>query len=233
MLINVVYEDSHILIAEKPPNVPSQPDPTNTIDMVALVRRYLQNKTGTKDPYVGLHHRLDRHVGGLLAFGKTKLGNKLISQQIQNRDIKKQYLVVVCGQPQEFHGTLENYLKKIGSRNQSQVVSPSAHGAKKATLHYALLETIENPKTGPLSLLKIQLETGRHHQIRVQLAYAGIPVLGDLKYNKKRIPGLSKTPLTLWAFALELKNHENETLHLECLPHDHPGFESFTWIHKK
>lgn len=227
MNIKIMYEDKDIIVAEKPPNIPSQKDPSGDPDMVSYVKDYLAKASHIPDPYVGLHHRLDRPVGGLMAFAKTKKGNKVLSHQIQERTIKKQYLVVVCGTPSQEHGTLENFLKKIGNRNQSKVVPANAYGAKRATLHFEVLETIESDISGPLTLLRIHLETGRHHQIRVQLAYANLPVLGDAKYNKKRIPGLRQVPLALWAYSLQLQTTDGSSLNLVSYPHDHPGFSSF------
>ncbi len=108
--MNILYEDKDIIIAEKPANIPTQADQSGDEDMVSLLKKHYDKQ----DTYIGLHHRLDRNVGGLLAFAKTKLGNKTLSDQIQNRSIEKNYLAVVCGRPSAKSGELRNYIKKTG-----------------------------------------------------------------------------------------------------------------------
>jgi len=221
--LKILYEDKDIVIAEKPVNIPTQADQSGDEDMVSLLKKHY----GDDDVYIGLHHRLDRNVGGLLAFAKTKLGNKTLSDQIQNRSIEKNYLAVVCGSPSLKSGELRNYIKKLGSRNVSKVVSKSTHGGKLAVLKYTVLETIETDAFGILSLLKITLETGRHHQIRIQLAHEGVPIVGDSKYNTLRIPNVKSLDLSLWAYQLRFRTVDQKMMTCYSTPTEHDGFNYF------
>jgi len=203
MNFKILYEDKHIIVCEKPPKVPSQPDKTGDKDMFSYVEDYLSsnNQQKTKS-YVGLHHRLDRPVGGLMIFSKSKEGNLQVSKQIQNREIEKKYLAIVCGIPSQKVLHLENYLKRLGKINMSKVVGSDAHGAKLAKLKLEVLESITTDDFGDLSLVLITLETGRHHQIRVQLSNAGIPIWGDTKYNKTTRRKQKWNQIALWAYSL-------------------------------
>lgn len=178
MDIPIIYEDKHLLIVDKPVNMPTQSDPTGDLDLFSALSHQLGKKQ-----YIGLHHRLDRNVGGCILFTKSKEINKSIAKQIQNHSIRKTYLCIVCGAPSDKSGSLTNFLKKLKSKNKSIVTCESDSSSKLAVLDYEVLETLNNDLYGTLSLLKIKLKTGRHHQIRVQLANADLPILGDRKYN--------------------------------------------------
>ena len=190
---NILYEDKEILVCRKTAGMPVQAAKIGTMDMESALKNYLAQKTPGKIPYLGVVHRLDQPVEGILVFAKTSEAAGNLSKQMMAGGAGKYYLAVTEGKAKSSEGTLTDYLKKNGKANMSQVVSANTPGAKKAILHYKVLDQQEiNGKSR--TLLKIRLETGRHHQIRVQLSHAGMPLLGDRKYN----PGeISQLPLGL------------------------------------
>ena len=195
--MRVLYEDNHIIVVEKEPNIPSQKDKTHDIDMLTLVKQYLKekyNKPG--NVYVGLVHRLDRPVGGIMVFAKTSKAASRLSEQIRNKEFKKRYLAVVDGKFNETSGILEDYLYKDERNNISKVVDQKKKNAKKAKLDYEVLNYDDKRN---LSLVKINLYTGRHHQIRVQMANANHSLFGDQKYGTR---GKGKQ-IRLWAYEVE------------------------------
>ena len=178
--MKVLYEDNHIIVVEKEPNIPSQKDKTHDVDMLTLVKQYLKEKYNKQgNVYVGLVHRLDRPVGGVMVFAKTSKAASRLSEQIRNKEFKKRYLAVVDGKFNETSGVLENYLYKDERNNISKVVNPKKKNAKNAKLDY---EVLNYDDKRDLSLIKINLYTGRHHQIRVQMANAGHSLFGDQTY---------------------------------------------------
>lgn len=184
MNLNILFEDEHIIIVEKPPKVPSQQDPSGDPDLLSLLKEHLIKTTGEKDPYVAVVHRLDRPVGGVMVYPKTKLACADLNKQIQDKKMKKTYYCVACGQPPEAKGVFKDYLQKLSTSNMSKVVRSKTPKAKEAILEYELLNTVEREGDYPLSLLKINLITGRHHQIRAQLSHHRMPLWGDTKYNR-------------------------------------------------
>ena len=181
--LKVIYEDNHILVVEKPPNIPSQSDKTNDIDMLTICKKYIKekyNKPG--NVYLGLVHRLDRPVGGIMIFAKTSKAASRLSNQVREKIFKKKYLAVVDGKPENKTGILEDYLYKDERNNISKVVNKDKKNAKYAKLEYELIvyDEVKN-----LSLLSINLYTGRHHQIRVQLSNFGHSIFGDQKYGTR------------------------------------------------
>ena len=198
--LKVLYEDNHIIVVEKMPNVPSQSDKTEDIDMITIVKQYIKekyNKPG--NVYLGLVHRLDRPVGGVMVFAKTSKAASRLSEQVRNKTFKKQYLAVVDGKIGEKKGTLEDYLYKDERNNISKVVSKEKKNSKYAKLDY---EVITYNEVKNLSLLKINLHTGRHHQIRVQLSNFGHSIFGDQKYGTR---GKNKQ-IALWAYKLTIEH---------------------------
>lgn len=181
--MNILYEDDAILVCEKPPGVPAQSDKTADYDMVNRLKNYIHEQT-RKQPYIGLVHRLDRPVGGVMVFGKTSEATRELNRQIRERKMEKHYLAVVtedlskqCHQDKKL---LEDYLKK-DTRNKLGLVTTSTDKAgKKAALYYKVLEV---NKKEQLSLVEVELITGRYHQIRVQLSSRGYCLWGDTKYN--------------------------------------------------
>lgn len=198
--LKVIYEDNHIIIVEKVPNIPSQADKTGDIDMLTLVKKYLKekyNKPG--NVYLGLVHRLDRPVGGIMVFAKTSKAAARLSNQVRERILKKKYLAVVDGKIEKQTGILEDYLYKDERHNISKVVKKEKKNAKLAKLDY---EVIKYNEVKDLSLVKVNLHTGRHHQIRVQLSHFGHSIFGDQKYGTR---GKGKQ-IALWAYELTIEH---------------------------
>jgi 23S rRNA pseudouridine1911/1915/1917 synthase len=224
MELKILYEDKHLIVAVKPPMVPLQSDHTNDEDMLKIVTNHLASMgPGAPKPYLGLVHRLDRPVGGLMVFAKTEFANARLSEAIRLKQFKKTYLAVVCGKPENPQGELKDYLVKLSTVNMSKIAEPGRKNAKEAILDYALVETIQTEAHGELSLLKIQLKTGRHHQIRVQLAHAGIPIWGDTKYNPQFVKTKGWVQAALWAAELSFKHpKENKTLEFKEYPQAYP-----------
>lgn len=198
--LKVIYEDNHIIVVEKIPNVPSQTDKTGDIDMLTMVKQYIKekyNKPG--NVYLGLVHRLDRPVGGIMIFAKTSKAASRLSDQVREKVFKKKYLAVVDGKIENKSGTLEDYLYKDERNNISKVVKPEKKGAKYAKLDY---EVLGYKPDKDLSLVKVNLHTGRHHQIRLQMANFGHSIFGDQKYGTR---GKGKQ-IALWAYNLEFEH---------------------------
>ena len=199
MYLEVLYEDEDILVCYKPAGVATQTSKTIEQDMVSLVRNYRLSKG--EDSYVGVIHRLDQPVEGILVFGKNAAASAILCKELKERQFAKHYLAIVTIEniPQE--GVLEDYVVKDGRKGRAIIVEESNPRAKKARLSYKLLEKIDDH-----CLLQIKLDTGRFHQIRVQLASRTAPILGDVKY------GGSKTghPLCLCAYRLQFTHPVSE-----------------------
>ena len=210
---NILFEDNHIIVAEKIPNIPSQADKTNDLDMLTILKSYLKEKYQKPgNVYLGLVHRLDRPVGGVMVFAKTSKAASRLSEQVRTHIIKKKYLAVTSGRWEEEKGVLTDYLKKDASNNKSKVVGPNAKDGKLAKLDYEML-TYHPVKD--LSLVKVNLHTGRHHQIRVQLSHAGHSIYGDQKYGTR---GKGKQ-IALWAYELSFQHPiTKEELIYQSLP---------------
>lgn len=193
--LELLKEDSHLMVCRKPAGVPVQTAKFDQQDMTSLLKNYRAGKGEPPEIYVV--HRLDQPVEGVMVFAKTRQAAASLSRQIQQKNVDKYYCAVVEGIPEPSRGTLTDYLLRDGKTNTSKVVKKETEGARKAVLHYQIMEGGEIrlresrekvkilPKPGKegISLLSIRLETGRHHQIRVQLAHAGHPLVGDKKYN--------------------------------------------------
>lgn len=208
--IRLLYEDTDIIVCHKPSGIPVQSASMRVKDMVSILKLYrletelCRDRTGQAEPYIGVVHRLDQPVQGVIVFAKTKKAGASLSAQMaggRDRQAEKQYRAVVCGKPECKEGELVDYLLKDGRTNTSRIVSAGTKGAKESRLVYQVLEEREG-----CSLLNIRLLTGRHHQIRVQLADAGMPVAGDRKYN----PSAQKEQLALCAYRLTFRHPENE-----------------------
>lgn len=194
-MVEILYEDNQILVVVKPQNMPSQEDSSKDEDLLSYLKKYIKekyNKPG--NVYLGLVHRLDRPTGGIMVFARTSKSADRLSKQIQNGDFEKTYLAVVLGKPKDKTLRLVNYLKKDEKNNIVAIVPQSEHGAKYSELIY---DTVENKET--VSLLKVNLKTGRSHQIRVQLSSLGYPIFGDAKYNGNKF---GNSNLALWAYKL-------------------------------
>ena len=196
--LKVIYEDNHIIVVEKKPNIPSQADKTEDIDMLSIIKNYIKEKYQKPgNVYLGLVHRLDRPVGGIMIFAKTSKAASRLSNEVREKVFKKKYLAVVDGKLDKKEGVLEDYLYKDERNNISKVVKKEKKNAKYAKLEYKVLKY---NKIKDLSLLEINLHTGRHHQIRVQLSNMGHSIFGDQKYGTR---GRGKQ-IALWAYELTI-----------------------------
>ena len=175
--INILYEDNHVIVVVKPVNVLSQSDITGDDDMLSIIKTYLKEKYHKPgNVYLGLVHRLDRVVGGVMVFAKTSKAASRLSNSIRENNFHKDYLAICHGKVKEYD-TFIDYLKK---ENDFSTIVTNEHDGKLSELSYELIE-YNNEKD--LSLVKINLKTGRHHQIRVQFASRGFPLVGDSRYG--------------------------------------------------
>lgn len=183
----IIYEDKDIIVCHKPAGVPTQSSRIGTKDMVSILKNHLikntAKKTSSREPYLAVIHRLDQPVEGLLVFAKTPAAAKELSRQLTTSGFGKYYRAQALGIFEHSEGTLEDYLVKDGRANASRVCEENVPDAKYARLHYKVIHTDTLPSGEPFSQLEIHLDTGRHHQIRVQFAHAGHPLIGDRKYG--------------------------------------------------
>lgn len=179
MRLNTLYEDEELLVIKKDAGTPVQAGKMRIMDLEGIIKRelYQRNPQGG-EPYLGIVHRLDQPVEGVMVFAKTPSAAAALSRQVTDGTMKKYYLALVCGKPSSKEGTLVDYLQKDGRTNTSKVVQKGVKDAKRSELRYRVLK--EEKET---TLLEVELLTGRHHQIRVQMANAGWPLYGDTKYN--------------------------------------------------
>lgn len=191
--INILYEDNHIIVVIKENNIPVQKDSSNDIDLITLIKKYIKekyNKPG--NVYLGLVHRLDRPVGGVMVFAKTSKAASRLSKLIRDKNIEKKYVALVHNKTKE-HEKFIDYLYKDEKTNTSYV----SKKGKESILEYKLIKYINN-----MSLIDINLLTGRHHQIRVQMSYHGYPIYGDMKYGIDN----EKIQIHLWCYHLKFKH---------------------------
>ena len=215
--LNVVYEDNHIIVVEKPINVPTQADDSKDLDMLTMVKEYVKekyNKPG--NVYIGLVHRLDRPVGGIMVFARTSKAAARLTEQVKNHTFKKEYYAVVEGKAKE-SDELRDFLLKDSKTNITKVDK----NGKEAILNYNLVEY----KDG-YSLVNINLKTGRSHQIRVQFSSRNLPLYGDQKYNKNSKVGEQLALFSQKITFMHPITRENITFELK-LPNRKP-FNMFT-----
>ena len=211
-MIDIIYEDNHLLVINKPINIPTQEDSSKDMDVFNMLKQYIKkkyNKPG--NVYLGLIHRLDRPVGGLMVFAKTSKCASRLSEQIRQKKFIKVYNAVVIGNIDKENRLIDKLLKN----EKTNIVTINEKG-KEAILTYKRLNNKNN-----LSLVEINLETGRSHQIRVQLSNHGFPLYGDQKYNP-----MSKKGEQLALFSKKLSFYHpttNELLTFEInLPNKYP-----------
>lgn len=211
-MINIIYEDNHLLVVEKPINLPVQADNSNDLDFLTTLKSYLKkkyNKPG--NVYLGLVHRLDRPVGGIMVFAKTSKAASRISEQVRTHKFKKEYYAIVNGKTKHSDHLVDNLMK-----DEKTNISRISKNGKEAILDYELISYVNN-----LSLVKIDLKTGRSHQIRVQFSSRDLPLYGDQKYNNN-----SKVGEQLALFAKKISFYHpitNELLNFEIdLPSRYP-----------
>ncbi|MBR3362881.1 MAG: RluA family pseudouridine synthase [Bacilli bacterium] len=217
-MIDIIYEDNHLLVVKKPINVLVQADNTKDEDMLTILKKYLKEKYDKPgNVYLGLVHRLDRPVSGIMVFAKTSKAASRLSEQVKNRMFKKTYLAVVTGKVKK----RDVFIDKLIKDHKNNVVKVSSLG-KQAELTYDLIDY----KDG-LSLVEISLKTGRSHQIRVQFASRGFPLYGDQKYNKntkkdsialfaKKIEFVHPTTKKKMIFELDMPDRYPFSLFKEC-----------------
>lgn len=211
-MIEILYEDNHILVAVKPAMLPSQEDASKDSDMLSLVKKYVkQEHDKPGNVYIGLLHRLDRPAQGVMVFAKTSKAASRLSKDIKEDRFYKAYLAVVNGAPGA--GVYRDYLLKDSKTNSSSVVKEDRPGAKYCELSFKTLEQ----KDGR-ALVEILLKTGRSHQIRVQFSSRGFPLVGDVKYGLGE-----KVPLALCSYKLGFMHPvKKEYMEFKYLPRTEP-----------
>lgn len=225
-MINIIYEDNHLLVVEKPINIPVQEDNSKDKDFFNILKEFIKkrdNKPG--NVYLGLLHRLDRPVGGLMVFAKTSKCASRISKQIQNHEFKKTYYAVIMNKPKKTKEILIDYLLKDKNSN---IVKVDKRG-KKSILEYEVIDY-----KNKMTLIRIYLKTGRSHQIRVQFSSRGYPLYGDHKYNKEVE---KNSNIALFAESISFKHPiTNEQLIFKLrLPNKYPWniFKNIDFLEKK
>lgn len=208
----ILYEDNHLLVVQKPVNVPVQADESGDEDLLTLLKQDIKvryNKPG--NVYLGLVHRLDRPVGGAMVFAKTSKAASRLSDTLRKHEMERVYFAVVRGVP-EAKGKLVHHLYKDQTKNKVFVVPAHDKRGKKAILHYERVAI-----SGDLSLIKVQLETGRSHQIRVQFATMGWPLYGDQKYGQH--VNQKGQQIALWSTTIAFPHPTTkEQLSFQCAP---------------
>lgn len=190
-MINILYEDNHIIVAEKPINIPVQSDASKDKDFLTMMKEYVKEKYHKPgNVYIGLVHRLDRPVGGIMVFARTSKAAERLSKQIQNHQFEKIYYACALGKVFPKEGEWIDFLKKDSHKNRSYV----DESGKEAVLEYQVIAYKKE-----ISLVKIHLKTGRSHQIRVQFSSRGFPLYGDQRYNQN---ARTKEQIALYAGGL-------------------------------
>ena len=211
--INIIFENNHILVVEKPCNMPVCEDESNDLDLLTVLKKYIKDKYNKPgNVYLGMVHRLDRPVGGVMIFAKTSKAAKRLSKQINDGSFSKNYYAVVEGQlPLE--NFLEDYLYKDEKTRISYVTSKEK--GKYSSLKYKIIKKIDS-----YNLVDVHLLSGRHHQIRVQFSSRGFPLVGDMKYGDGKI----KCDIALFAYKLSILNPiTKEKMEFELdLPNKYP-----------
>lgn len=205
--LNILYEDNHLIVVEKKPNVLCQGDYTKDLDLLTMIKSYLKEKYQKPgNVYLGLVHRLDRPVGGIMVFAKTSKAASRLSKLIQNHEMVKEYLLVCYGNIDE-KGIMEDYIEKLDDKS---IITNKENG-KYAKLEYELIK-----KQNDLNLVKVNLITGRHHQIRLQFASRDCPLFGDQLYGKE-----DRKQIALFAYHLKFKHPvKDEIMDFTLMPKD-------------
>ena len=223
--VGIVYEDNHLLVVVKPPNMPTQADASGDPDLHSVMKQYIAEKCQKPGAvYLGLVHRLDRPLGGLVVLARTSKAADRLSEQVRKKTLARQYVAAVRGSAPEA-AELCDYLLKDERTNTVRAVSADTPGAKDAKLCYA-----KAGECGGLSLIRVKLFTGRSHQIRVQTSHSGYPIWGDARYGNGR-PG---EQIALWGAHLGLVHPtKKEEMHFTVLPpmdaRPWRGFDQTVW----
>lgn len=220
--IRIFYEDKYIIVCEKPAGVPSQNDKSLSYDMISKIKNYIKIKENVKgEPFVGLVHRLDRPVAGIMVFAKDSNALKKLNELIRNKQFKKFYRAISDNHAKDIEigkrTLLTHYLVKNGGDNASSVVYKNVKNSKLSQLYYTVLKSDKNG-----TLIDIELVTGRHHQIRVQMAEINLPIWGDSKYNlefQSKNPDLKWFDIALYAYKLEFPHPiTNKIISIQNIP---------------
>ena len=222
MNLEILHEDADIVVCYKPAGIATQTKRVGEQDMESLLKNHL------KGGYVGVVHRLDQPVEGLLVFAKTPATAKELNRQLQTDSFGKHYKAVLWGIPKAKSDILEDYLVKDGRTNTARVASCKEKDAKKARLFYEVLETATDGDK-EISLVKVKLETGRHHQIRVQMSHMGNAIWGDAKYNTEPIQDRRYRQIALCAYRLEFAHPKTKK---EMVFEIEPKGEGFGLFHR-
>lgn len=200
-MCNILYEDNHLLVVEKPPGMLTQGDATGDDCLVEVMKRYVGRKYEKPGAvYLGLVHRLDRPVGGLVVLARTSKAAARLSQQLREHDMQREYLTVVHGASLSHQGMLQNFLVKDAATGNVRVSASGEDVGKEGQLATLRYEVLSCDEQADQALLHIRLETGRKHQIRVQLAHAGHSIVQDMRYGY----GTPGEPIALWGALLRL-----------------------------
>lgn len=220
MKVEILHEDADVIVCVKPYGMPAQGDKSRDTDILSYLKNYIfEKKELEEEPYLAMVHRLDRPVGGIMVFAKNQKAAANLSDQVQDGTMIKFYQAILTGELPDECGVMEDYLVKDGRTNTSKIVKKGTKGAKRAELEYEVLDVFETDQ-GVLSYVLIQLITGRHHQIRVQMAGRGAGIYGDTKYN----PLFAKTKkkyqqIALFATRLEFEHPvSGEHMVFKCEP---------------
>lgn len=216
MGLKIIFEDEQILVVKKDAGIPVQAGRMRIMDLQGLIKNelYRRNPKGG-EPYLGVIHRLDQPVEGVMVFAKTPFAAGNLSDQVTDGRMKKYYLALLCGKPSENCGTLVDYLLKDGRTNTSTVVKSGVKDAKRSELNYRVLEEREET-----TLVEVELITGRHHQIRVQMANAGWPLYGDTKYNPAFQETTEHVQTALCAYKLSFVHPKTKKVMEFCIEPD-------------
>ena len=225
--VTILYEDNHIICAVKPRGILSQADDTGAPDMLTILKRYVKMKYRKKGAvYLGLVHRLDRPVGGVMLFARTSKAAGRLSAQLRERIVKKIYFTVLEGMPDQSSGRLEHC---IGKERHTNIVHISeARGADVNDKGYAVLDyqTLEKSRDGKMALVRVEPLTGKPHQIRAQFSHIGHPIVGDRKYGGGFYADTGSP--ALWAASLEFEHPVKQTpLRISAEPPDEYPWSEF------
>lgn len=214
--LEILYEDNHVIVVFKNENILSQGDSTKDKDLLTKIKEYIKIKYEKPgNVYVGLVHRLDRPVSGVMVYAKTSKAASRLSEQIRASQMEKQYLAVVNGILKEKKGEFRDYLLKL--ENGNTIVTDKEHG-KESILNYEVIKELDEK-----SLVRIDLKTGRHHQIRVQFSTRGYPLYGDQRYGK-----MDKKQIALCCYHLGFFHPvTKEKMVFERLPKEKESFKKF------